>query len=341
MITRLRRVPALSHHCTALLLALVTSACASAPIARRATAITVADQEAHRAIEMENQIDASKIPPRTFAVLPFTVIARDTLLQPLGLAMSSLVVSDLAHASELQLVERMRLDAILAELDLVDAGLVDPRTAPRVGRLVGARRLLIGNISASPDSTITLSARLVDVIAGTVETLLTASAPLARVLDAEKALVMRIFEELGINLTAAERAEVEQRQTSNVGAMVAFGRGVDAEAHGDAREAVRRFEDAARLDAAFAMARTALAETPARTVVATPTRVAAAATPAANNSPDNAKKATSSLRRSGLDRVSDLAATAINTPVSTKLPEAADVPVQSQVVTLLITIKVP
>ena len=341
MTTSPRAVSALASRFSAILFALTATACASAPVARRASAITAADQEAHRAIEMENQIDASRIPPRTFAVLPFTVVARDTLLQPLGLAMSSLVVSDLAHASELQLVERMRLDAILAELDLVDAGIVDPQTAPRVGRLVGARRLLIGNISASPDSTITLSARLVDVIAGTVETLLTASAPLARVLDAEKALVMRIFEELGINLTAAERAEVEQRQTSNVGAMVAFGRGVDAEAHGDAREAVRRFEDAARLDAAFAMARTALVETPTRTVVATPTRVAAAAQPGADKTQDNDKTKTSPSRRARLARASDLAASAINAPISTKLPEAADVPVQSQVVTLLITIKVP
>jgi TolB-like protein len=322
----------------------VAAACASSPVKRRATAISNADRDAKRALQMEGQIDASKIPARTLGVLPFSVAERDTLLQPLGYAMASFLISDLARSSELKLVERERLDAILKELDLIDGGVVEPRTGPRVGRLVGARRLLIGEISSGAGGTITLTARLVDVIAGTVEQLLTASAPLARVLEAEKALAMRVFEELGITLTAAERAEVQQRQTSNLGAMLAFGRGVQAEAHGDASEAVRRFEDAARMDAAFAASRVTLtAQPPAGAGTERKADIGkeeAGKKSEAEEGTGSDKKAAGTQRNTNLDRVLNLAAQVINAPITTKLPEVVDVPVQSQLITLLITVRV-
>jgi TolB-like protein len=291
----------------------LTQACATTPIARRATAIADADREAKRAVAQEAKIDAGKIPARSFSVLPFTATAPDTALRPLGYALSDFLMTDLAHSPQLKLVERQRTEAILRELDLVDQGVVDPRAAPRVGRLLGARRVLIGEITAAPGDNVVLSARVVDVIAGTVEQLVSASAPMSRMIEAEKALAIRVFEELGIQLTPSQRALVEQNQTTNLAAVVAYGRGVRAEANGDASGAVAGFDEAVRLDAGFSAARTSLAAAP----------------------PANAQ------RSSSVQRVLDLSAQAINAPVTTKLPEAADVPLQaSQVMTLLITVRV-
>src|SRR5204863_174871 len=89
-------------------------------------------------------------------VLPFTVAGRDTLLTPLGFGLAELLVTDLSVSSQLQMLDRLRIDAILRELALVDSGVTDPRAAPRVGRLMGARRLLIGSVrgraaSGEPD----------------------------------------------------------------------------------------------------------------------------------------------------------------------------------------------
>ena len=291
----------------------LAGACATSPIARHATAIAESDREAKRAIAVEAKIDASKIPARSFSVLPFASASQDTLLRPLGYALSDFLISDLAYSPQLKFVERQRTEAILRELELVDQGVVDPRAAPRVGRLLGARRVLIGEITAASGDNVVLSARVVDVIAGTVEQLVSASAPMGRMIDAEKALAMRVFEELGIQLTPSQRALVEQNQTTNLAAVVAYGRGVRAEAHGDAAGAVAGFDEAVRLDAGFSAARTSLA----------------AAQPA------------SAQRYSSVQRVLDLSAQAINAPVATKLPEAADVPLQaSQVMTLLITVRV-
>jgi len=307
---RLCRVPAIAF--AGSLASVFATACASAPINRQAAAITNADRDAKRALDRESQIDPAKIPARAIGVLPFTVDQGDTLLQPLGFAMAEFLTTDLSRSSELQIVDRLRTDAIMRELNLVDRGTVDPRTAPRVGKLVGARRLLIGDMHAEPGGSVRIDARIVDVLAGTVQNLVSATAPVDRAIDAEKALALRVFDELGITLTPAQRIAVEQKQTTNVAATVAFGKGLEAEAHGDAAAAAAHFEEAARQDVAFNAARTQLA----------------------------GNSSSTSERSRGTQRVLELTASAINAPVVTKPPEAADVALASQVLTLLITVRV-
>lgn len=278
--------------------------------------ISEADQEAKQAVAAESKIDAAKIPARSFAVMPFTVATRDTLLTPLGFGIADLLTSDLAHSPQLKLVERLHTDAILRELDLVDAGVVDPRTAPRVGKLMGARRILIGSIMSSGPRIVRLNARVVDVLSGTVQELTTADAPLDRIVDAEKELALLLFERLGIILTPAQRIIVEQKQTTQLAALVAYGKGVDADAHGDVAAALAAYGDAARIDVAFSAARTQ----------------AAAVAPASSSSQS---------RSSAVQRVVDLSTTAINTPITTAVPDAVSAPLTTSLsVALLITIRV-
>jgi TolB-like protein len=302
----------LAAACAALLAA---AACATAGVGTRARAITDADSQAKRALESESQIDASRIPARSFAVLPFDVPAGDTLLAPLGAAMGDFLVSDLSHTRQLRLVERQHVDAIARELHLVDQGITDARTAPRVGRLVGARRILIGDVTTGTDGEVTFNARVVDVFAGTVEQVIEARAPLARIIDAEKALALRVFDRLGITLTPAERVAVELHQTNNLQAAVAYGKGVQAEERGDAASADRAFADAARIDVGFAAARAQVASAGA------------------------APTASASQRVNSLARILDLTSQTINAPAPTQLPEAADAPLTtSQLLTLVITV---
>jgi len=291
-------------------LVVTLAACASTPLRRTTALITDADQQAKQALAAENRIDAAKIPARSFAVTPFTVAERDTLLTPLGFGLADLLTTDLSRSPQLSLVERLHTDAILRELDLVDAGVTDPRTAPRVGRLVGARRILIGSIMSGGPGVVRLQARVVDVISGTVQELTTADAPLERIVDAEKQLALLLFQRLGITLTPAQRTLVEQRQTSQLAALVAYGRGVDAEARGDAVAALAAYEDAARIDVAFTAARTQ-----------------ARGTLAAQQS-----------HTSAVQRVMALSTLALNQPIATQVPEAVDAPLQTSLAVALILI---
>jgi hypothetical protein len=284
------------------------TACATNPVRARTAALAAADGNARAALAGESALDVAKIPARSFAVLPFRSTARDTILAPLRFGLPALLIGDLSVSPSLRLVERLETDAILRELALVDSGIVDPRTAPRVGRLVGARRLLLGEVSRPTDNTIRLTARVVDVVAGTVEELVTADAPLVRVLDAEKALALLIFEKLGITLTASQRTRVEQRQSTQLAAIVAYGKGVDAEAHGDAPRAVASYRDAVRLDTRFAAA------------IRASLPVAAMRTAGAGAGIGTGI---------GIERIVGISSAAINAPFVTRLPDTADAPLSA------------
>lgn len=187
-------------------------------------------------------------------VVPFRTGTADPAITALGFALSDLLATDLSRSGQLQLVERSRLGEVLRELELGRSGQVDSTTAPQVGRLVRAQRLVLGSLDQLPEGQFRLGVRLADVASGVVEQAIDARAPLRDILAAEKALAFRVFEALGIDLTPAERALVESRQTSSLEALTAYGRGVQAELTGDRRRAIDEFRRASALDPEFQMA---------------------------------------------------------------------------------------
>ncbi len=199
----------------------------------------------------------------------------DSKLTPLSYALADLITTDLARSGQLTLVERTRLGDVLRELDLAASGRVDSATAPRVGRLVSARRLVIGSLDELPnDGGLRMGVRLADVERGTVEQAIDATAPLVDILDAQKALVFRILTSLGVTLTPAERAAIEQRPTNNVTALLAYGEGIKAEYAGDYRTAASQYRRAQRLDASFVSAGVRAREVRARSETGTTAPIA-------------------------------------------------------------------
>jgi TolB-like protein len=195
-------------------------------------------------------------------VMPFGVATRDTLLGPLSFGLADLLSTDLARSRQITLVERARLGEVLREQSLTQSGAVDTASAPRVGRLLQAKRLIVGDLRFTPRREILFIARVTDVTTGKVDTALNASAPLNDVLAAEKAVAFRIFSHLRVNLTPQERALVEQVPTRNLAVLVAYGQGVQAEVNGQYAAARAAYQRAAQLDAAFTPARQRLGTLP-------------------------------------------------------------------------------
>jgi TolB-like protein len=176
---------------------------------------------------------------------------RDTALAPLAYGLADLLTTDLARSSQLQLVDRLALDATLRELRLVETGRVDPATAPRVGRVVGARRLIVGSLAQPDGGTLGIEARVADVATTQLQQSVSATTPVADILRAEKELAFRIFDALGVRLTPAERVAVEQRQTQNLAALLAYSRGVRYELEGRLDQAAESYLGALRQDPNF------------------------------------------------------------------------------------------
>ena len=254
------------------LLVVLLGACSSGTVATGGVRTRVAiDSAAASAIRREQGGGAAA--RGTLGVTPFRLSTSDARLTALGYALADLLVTDLSRSSQLQLVERSRLGEVLRELDLTKSGRVDSTSAPRVGQLLKARRLVLGTIDTMPNGELRLSARIADVESGVLEQAVDARAPLADVLAAEKAVAFRLFDALGVTLTPAERARIESRPATNLASLSAYGRGVQAELAGDRRRALDEFERALRITPAFDAAgeRASQLKTLARSSVNAPT----------------------------------------------------------------------
>jgi TolB-like protein len=71
-------------------------------------------------------------------------------LADLKKGLAELIISDLVAGDQVTVVERSRLEAVLGELNLQASGKVDPATAQRVGKLLGAKYLVWGSLTLVP-----------------------------------------------------------------------------------------------------------------------------------------------------------------------------------------------
>jgi len=81
----------------------------------------------------------------TVAVLYFDYEGRSEEMGLLRKGLAQLLISDLSVNSNIQVVERARLQDLLDELKLNQSGSFDKATANKVGRLLGAHYLVIGS----------------------------------------------------------------------------------------------------------------------------------------------------------------------------------------------------
>jgi TolB-like protein len=233
------------------LLLMGPGACAPASLIYRSAAVLAADSAVRAALEREETLDPSTFPPFSVGVLPFRVATDDPTLEPLGHGLAALLMTDLARSGRVDVVDRLRIDAVLRELELTRVGIADPATGPRAGRLLGARQLVYGSVDAAGPDALRLDARLVLTATAVVRPVVTGTASLDEILDAEKAVAFEVFDALGVNLTPAERAAIEQRRTRSLSAFLAFSRGVRAESDLRLLDAERYYRAAIDLDPSF------------------------------------------------------------------------------------------
>jgi len=193
------------------------------------------------------------------AVLEFVSASSDEGLEALGKGLQSMVTTDLSGVATLRLIERARINEIIAEQELAGAGLVDAATAAKVGRLAGASHLLGGTFTVH-GATMRIDARVFTVEGGEVLLAEAITGDREAFFELQKALVQKLIRALGLSLAPRERASVAQIHTADFDAFRRFSEGVaafDAERYDAALEAMRA---AASIDGSFDLARVTLDE---------------------------------------------------------------------------------
>lgn len=212
------------------------------------------EADAKSAVAQEASIASQPSNPRTVAVLPLRFTGADTSLRPLERGFADMLTTDLARSSQLTLVERARMQALLDEIKLQQAGATDAASNVRAGKLVRAGRVVQGVINQVDATNLRVDAAVVDVPTSAVQGTTTSTSLLDQIFDLEKRIALDLFTQLGVTLTVAERNLVEQRPTRSLQAFLSYSRGLTATDEGRFDDASRFFNDAVRIDPGFGAA---------------------------------------------------------------------------------------
>jgi hypothetical protein len=165
---------------------------------------------------------------------------------------------DLSRTKRVDVVERRRIGALLTEIALAGSGRVDTLTAPRAGRIVGARRVAAGALTQSVGGKYRAALQVVDVANGVRSAEIAADIALDDVSRGEAELLQQLMSALALGTEEFLRVGASFRPAIPVEAVVQFGNGVAALASGDLAGGKRALTAASQLAPTFAAATTVL-----------------------------------------------------------------------------------
>jgi hypothetical protein len=103
--------------------------------------------------------------PVSIAVMDFDANGADAQI---GRAVSDMVRTRIGEGENVKIVERAQIDRIIKEQDFQISDRVDPATAVRLGRMLGAGKIIFGSVSKL-DTRFTINVRSVDIETGAVD----------------------------------------------------------------------------------------------------------------------------------------------------------------------------
>jgi TolB-like protein len=171
--------------------------------------------------------------PNTLAVLAFRNKTGQTSLDPLQKGFAFMLMTDLHQVEGIQLVERVKLQAILEELHLGASGIVDSNTSPQVGKLLGASYLVGGDITGPQPPEIAVASDLLQVKDQSSLGQPSANGQRENIFDMEKKVLFEIIELLKVRLTKAQKEKLKRPLTTSYRALMYLSMGLDASDRGN------------------------------------------------------------------------------------------------------------
>lgn len=98
------------------------------------------------------RLEEGRKPKTVVAVMNFS--GGEVLEERLRIRMADALVTSLVQAGRFDVVERERLDLVMTEQNLTQTGRVDPATAARVGKILGAELVVFGLVTGATEQKI-------------------------------------------------------------------------------------------------------------------------------------------------------------------------------------------
>jgi TolB-like protein len=223
--------------------------------------------------------------PSTVALLYFDYEGKNPELVPLRKGLAQMLTTDLVDLPSVRIVERARLEEVLEELALAGSGKIDRASAARIGKLLGAKLLVLGAYFEI-GGVLRVDARVVETETGRVRKSVGAIGKADDALACEVSLAEKLrtaLQAMAIDPARDEKtakadgaggrsrpasvadarpAHAAPRPKVPVSALAAYGRALDALDRHDPASARASLEAAVRMGPGFALAAGELARLP-------------------------------------------------------------------------------
>jgi tetratricopeptide (TPR) repeat protein len=217
----------------------------------------IVQQQLRKALADEQKLGTESVSPKAVAVFPLVYQGTDQKYEALGMGLSEMMLIDLGQVKSLQVLERIRIEALLEELQFGQSAMVDKATAPRLGKLLSAGRVVSGTFNVN-NYNLRMDVAAWDILQRKFPDPTTKSDELDNLFKMEKELVFGIIRELGITLTPEERDRIQFVPTRNTFAFINYCLGLKSEEMRDFRAARVYYNEAATYDPGFALAKVKL-----------------------------------------------------------------------------------
>jgi tetratricopeptide (TPR) repeat protein len=180
-----------------------------------------------QAVRNEKNVNISEIPKNSVAIIRFNVDSLSPQLKSLGRGLAELVYTDLSYVPDLKLVERLELTRLQDELKLSQSEFSDKFYAPRIGKIVGAAKIITGQVTQVDGEHVGIDCGIIDVGPGLAEYPGRQEGKLAEAFAMQKKLTLSIIQKLGYEITPAVKNQIDKSPTESFLALLAFSRGLD------------------------------------------------------------------------------------------------------------------
>ena len=215
---------------------------------------------ARMAVANEASLTIDQVAENTVAVTAFKNVGSDRL-GPLGKGLAAILIHDLSQVPDLKVIERVKVQILLEEINLGTSGIVDPDTAPQVGRLLKAGYMTSGSLADTQMETLYIASAVINMHQDQAVRTQEAQGPMEKFYRLEKELACQIIQGVGKNCDNVPK-KFKKIHTKSMPALIAYSWGldyIDKQQYDQARD---EFQKAIEADPDFELAKSALLAVP-------------------------------------------------------------------------------
>jgi len=207
--------------------------------------------EMRELLAQEQNLTIENLSPNSVTIFPLIYLGKRPEFASLGKGLSEMIITDLSQVKGLKVIERIRLQALLEEMALGQSGMVNENTAPRLGKLLGAAKIVHGTFDVLDENNLQLDIAFWDVRNNHFPDFTRQGDDLTNLFLLEKDLVFDLIDNMGVELTPLERDKIQHIPTKNIQAFMAYCIGLNYEDTEKFDQAAKYYQLALNIDPLF------------------------------------------------------------------------------------------